>query len=148
MLTNLKKLDYVDEVFATNYYSEIDPELCIGCETCVSRCQMEAITVEMLASQAAKVDDDIWNGANATAGEIGDGFIVQFAADGSVIKANNGIVPSGNAITESTCRFFGIFRISLILSRSIFNKIQLPIFCSSAARTIFSEARLTSLGYH
>ena len=46
ILTNLKKLGYVDEVFATNYYSEIDPELCVGCETCVSRCQMGAITVE------------------------------------------------------------------------------------------------------
>jgi len=62
---------------------------------------MEAITVEMLASQAAKVDDDIWNGANATAGEIGDGFIVQFAADGDVIKANNGITAIGAATTES-----------------------------------------------
>jgi len=46
LLTNLKKLEFVDEVFATNYYSEIDPELCARCETCVSRCQMGAITVE------------------------------------------------------------------------------------------------------
>jgi ferredoxin len=46
MLTNLKKLGFVDEVFATNYYSEVDPELCVGCETCVDRCQMGAITVE------------------------------------------------------------------------------------------------------
>lgn len=46
MLTSLKKLDYVHEVFATNYYSEIDPELCAGCETCVDRCQMEAISME------------------------------------------------------------------------------------------------------
>ena len=46
ILTNLKKLDYLDEIIATNYYSEIDPELCVGCETCVSRCQMGAITME------------------------------------------------------------------------------------------------------
>jgi len=62
---------------------------------------MEAIQVEVLASQAAKVDDDIWNGLAATAGEF-SGLIEQFTADGSVVKANNGIVPSGNAITEST----------------------------------------------
>ena len=62
---------------------------------------MEAIQLEMLSSQAAKVDDDIWNGLNATAGEIGDGFIVQFAADGAVIKANNGITALGAATTES-----------------------------------------------
>lgn len=62
---------------------------------------IEAIQLEMLSSQAAKVDDDIWNGLNATAGEIGDGFIVQFAADGAVIKANNGITALGAATTES-----------------------------------------------
>ena len=63
---------------------------------------MEAIQLEVLSSQAAKVDDDIWNGLNATAGEIGDGFIVQFAADGAVIKANNGITAIGAATTEAT----------------------------------------------
>tara|TARA_R110000803_G_scaffold71423_2_gene134659 strand:- start:1358 stop:2290 length:933 start_codon:yes stop_codon:yes gene_type:complete len=62
---------------------------------------MEAIQLELLSSQAAKVDDDIWNGLNATAGEIGDGFIPQFSADGSVIKANNGITALGAATTES-----------------------------------------------
>ena len=62
---------------------------------------MEAIQLELLSSQAAKVDDDIWNGLNATAGEIGDGFIVQFAADGAVIKANNGITAIGAATTEA-----------------------------------------------
>jgi len=62
---------------------------------------MEAIQLELLSSQAAKVDDDIWNGLNATAGEIGDGFIPQFTADGSVIKANNGITALGAATTES-----------------------------------------------
>jgi hypothetical protein len=62
---------------------------------------MEAIQVEVLSSQAAKVDDDIWNGLDATGGEIGDGFIVQFAADGDVIKANNGITAIGAATTEA-----------------------------------------------
>ena len=62
---------------------------------------MEAISMEVLSSQAAKVDTDIWTGLAATDGEF-TGLIEQFTADGSVIKANNGIVPSGNAITEST----------------------------------------------
>jgi hypothetical protein len=62
---------------------------------------MEAIQLEVLSSQAQKVDDEIWNGLDATNGEIGDGFIVQFAADGSVIKANNGITALGAATTEA-----------------------------------------------
>lgn len=62
---------------------------------------MEAIQLEMLSSQAAKVDEDIWTGLNATDGETGDGFTVQFAADGAVIKANNGITAIGAATTES-----------------------------------------------
>ena len=62
---------------------------------------MEAIQLEMLSSQAAKVDEDIWTGLNATAGETGDGFTVQFAADGAVIKANNGITALGAATTEA-----------------------------------------------
>jgi hypothetical protein len=62
---------------------------------------MEAIQVEVLSSQSEKVDDDIWNGLDATDGEIGDGFIVQFAADGGIIKANNGITAIGAATTEA-----------------------------------------------
>ena len=61
----------------------------------------EAIMMEVLASQSEKVDTDIWTGLAATAGEF-TGLIEQFTADGSVVKANNGIVPSGNAITEAT----------------------------------------------
>jgi ferredoxin len=30
-------------MITTNYYAEVDSDLCIGCETCVQRCQMEAI---------------------------------------------------------------------------------------------------------
>ena len=62
---------------------------------------MEAIQVEVLGSQSELVDSQIWTGVNATDGEIGDGFIVQFAADGNVIKANNGITALNAATTES-----------------------------------------------
>ena len=61
----------------------------------------EAILMEVVKSQSSKIDDEIWQGVNATAGEIGDGFIPQFTADASVIKANNGIVPLAAAITEA-----------------------------------------------
>ena len=62
---------------------------------------MEAIAVELLASQAEKIDTDIWTGLAATAGEF-NGLLAQFAADGDVIKANNGITAIGAATTEAT----------------------------------------------
>jgi len=61
---------------------------------------MEAIQLEVLASNADKVDDDIWNGTNTTAGEFG-GLINQFDADGDVIKVNNGITAIDAATTET-----------------------------------------------
>ena len=62
---------------------------------------MEAIQLEMLSSQAELIDAQIWGGLNATNGQIGDGFIVQFEADGDVVKANNGITALGAATTEA-----------------------------------------------
>lgn len=61
---------------------------------------MEAIQMEVLSSQAEKIDDDIWNGDTSNPGEF-DGYIKQFDADAGVIKANNGITPIGAAITEA-----------------------------------------------
>lgn len=63
---------------------------------------MEAIQLETLSSQAEKVDEEIWNGVNATNGEIGDGFIVQFAADAAIIKDGNGVTGPGHSVSEST----------------------------------------------
>lgn len=34
------------EYFTTNYYAEVNPELCSGCGTCVEVCQMDASTLE------------------------------------------------------------------------------------------------------
>lgn len=62
---------------------------------------MEAIQLEVLSSQAEKVDDEIWSGVNATAGEIGDGLLVQWAADANVIKVGNGITSVAAATTEA-----------------------------------------------
>ncbi|MFX1302673.1 MAG: 4Fe-4S binding protein [Promethearchaeota archaeon] len=30
----------------SNYYAEVDPDLCTGCETCIDRCQLKAITLK------------------------------------------------------------------------------------------------------
>ena len=61
---------------------------------------MEAISMELLASQAEKIDTDIWTGLAATDGEFA-GLIEQFTADGNVVKAGNGITPLGAATTEA-----------------------------------------------
>jgi electron transport complex protein RnfB len=33
------------ELFLTNYYAAVDPELCNGCEICIEKCQMDARTM-------------------------------------------------------------------------------------------------------
>jgi len=45
ILTTVKRFPHPAELYATNYYAEIDPELCTGCEICVPRCQLDAITI-------------------------------------------------------------------------------------------------------
>jgi formate hydrogenlyase subunit 6/NADH:ubiquinone oxidoreductase subunit I len=54
VLRSLKKLPRPAELVLSNYYAEVDPELCTACETCLGRCQMDAITME----QTAAVDTD------------------------------------------------------------------------------------------
>ena len=61
----------------------------------------QALLAEILADTAEATDRDIWQGDASNSGEF-DGFLTLFDADGSVIKANNGITPSGNPITKST----------------------------------------------
>jgi electron transport complex protein RnfB len=45
-LTAAKKSPHPSELYASNYYAVVDPELCTGDGTCVERCQMEARTLE------------------------------------------------------------------------------------------------------
>lgn len=41
-LTAAKKAPRPADLYASNYYAKVDPELCTGCEVCIGRCQMEA----------------------------------------------------------------------------------------------------------
>ena len=45
MLRSLKKQPNPAAAVQSNYYARVDEELCTGCETCVDRCQMEAVEV-------------------------------------------------------------------------------------------------------
>ncbi|MFX1402488.1 MAG: ATP-binding protein [Promethearchaeota archaeon] len=56
LITNLKKLEKPWELIYSNYYASVDPDLCIGCETCVDRCQMNAIQVN---DDIARVSRDL-----------------------------------------------------------------------------------------
>lgn len=62
----------------------------------------EAIQAQVLASQAEKVEDEIWNGVATVDGEIGNGFITQFEADDDIIKHGNGVTAPGHVVSEST----------------------------------------------
>jgi Fe-S-cluster-containing hydrogenase component 2 len=45
MLRSLKKQPNPAEAVQSNYYARVDDTLCTGCETCVDRCQMEAVDI-------------------------------------------------------------------------------------------------------
>ncbi len=46
MLRSLKKQPSPAEAVKSNYFAEVNRDECIGCETCVERCQMDAIRVD------------------------------------------------------------------------------------------------------
>ena len=46
MLRALKKQPSPAAAVQSNYSAEVDRDACIGCETCLERCQMEAIRME------------------------------------------------------------------------------------------------------
>jgi Na+-translocating ferredoxin:NAD+ oxidoreductase subunit B len=45
MLRTLKKHPRPVEAVVTNHYALVDEDLCVGCEVCLDRCQMDAITM-------------------------------------------------------------------------------------------------------
>jgi Na+-translocating ferredoxin:NAD+ oxidoreductase RNF subunit RnfB len=50
-----KKLPRPADAFVSNFYASVNSDLCTGCETCVDRCQMEAIRIE---DDVAVIDRD------------------------------------------------------------------------------------------
>ena len=56
-----------------------------------------AIIVEVLGQHAQKIDNQIWNGDSANAGEF-DGYIKLFDADADVIKLNGAVVTKDNVL--------------------------------------------------
>jgi ferredoxin len=55
ILASLKKIPKPSFIVASNYFAEVDIDNCTGCETCLDRCQMDAITIE---EGVAKIDLD------------------------------------------------------------------------------------------
>jgi Pyruvate/2-oxoacid:ferredoxin oxidoreductase delta subunit len=51
MIQNAKKLPVPSQAFHSNFFAEVSPEACKGCETCVNRCQMEAIEIQNKKAQ-------------------------------------------------------------------------------------------------
>lgn len=45
LLVNQKKFDAPAQYFGSNYFAQVDEELCTGCATCETRCQMDAIEI-------------------------------------------------------------------------------------------------------
>ena len=46
MLSIMKNFPKPAEVVGSNYYAQVDSELCKGCETCVTRCPIDAVKVK------------------------------------------------------------------------------------------------------
>jgi len=59
-----------------------------------------ALIAEVLMDTAEATDNDIWNGDATNTGEF-DGFTLLFAADGGIIKANNGIVTAAAPVDKT-----------------------------------------------
>ena len=56
LLRMIKKYPRPVEMVSSNYYAVVDPDKCIACETCLERCQMEAIS--MGGDDVAEIDLD------------------------------------------------------------------------------------------
>lgn len=57
ILTTAKKLSRPNEVFHTNYFAEVDSQLCNGCGRCVKRCPMDAISLGEVDSEKISIID-------------------------------------------------------------------------------------------
>ena len=56
ILRALKIQPKPSEMVVNNYWASVDPDICTGCETCVDRCQMEAVSIN--ESDIAQINTD------------------------------------------------------------------------------------------
>ena len=54
VLSSQKQLPELAQFFATNYYAEVNADLCIGCGICEDRCNLDAINIEDDISEVNK----------------------------------------------------------------------------------------------
>lgn len=72
VLTSAKLFPRPAEYLHGNYYAEVDPELCTACDTCSTRCQMDALTT---ASGVTRVDRDRCIGCGLCVGTCPSGAV-------------------------------------------------------------------------
>lgn len=54
ILTNLKEFPKTVDFFSTNYFAQVDEDVCVGCETCINVCQIDAIKMKNDISKVNK----------------------------------------------------------------------------------------------
>ena len=54
ILTSLKEFPKTVDFFTTNYYAQIDADMCVGCGTCIDVCQIDAIKMKNEISKVNK----------------------------------------------------------------------------------------------
>ena len=107
----------------------------------------DAIVADTAGKLAEWFENQIWNGAG-TAGQM-SGLITQFAADGDVIKANNGITAIGAAI--STTNVLAAFdaatgALPYALRRKAVNFIVSPDVADAYTKLLIQNGAANGLG--
>jgi electron transport complex protein RnfB len=92
VLTAQKILPEFSRFFATNFYAEVDPDLCTGCEICEERCNVGAVHIE---DNIAVVDKTRC---------IGCGVCVPTCSSEAItlVKKENEILPPKNTLETYT----------------------------------------------
>jgi len=67
VLTSLKRFPRPAEGVLSNYFAAVDADLCVGCGTCVERCQMDAVLINDEGTAAIDLDRCIGCGLCAVA---------------------------------------------------------------------------------
>jgi len=86
VLNVVKQFPKPTELFKSNYYASVDSELCVGCSTCTTRCQMGAIS---LVDEKAVVDLDRCIGCGLCTSTCKTGAVVLNRRSEAVIPLKN-----------------------------------------------------------